>query len=140
MPTSTDFETSLNAYLDGWRTRASEAILAEVTDDFVWDETPMAMEEPVRGKAQFQGYLTALATAFPDFALTPTKVFNADQEACVEWTFAGTHRGEFAGLPPTNKRADIRGVSVILWREDGICEERLYYDGANFLRQLGALS
>jgi steroid delta-isomerase-like uncharacterized protein len=140
MPTSTDFATSLNAYLDGWRMRANEAILAEVTDDFVWDETPMAMAEPVRGKAQFGGYLTVLATAFPDFALTPTKVFIGEREACAEWTFAGTHRGEFAGIPATNKRAEIRGASVILWREGGICEERLYYDAADLLRQLGLVN
>jgi steroid delta-isomerase-like uncharacterized protein len=140
MPTSTDFETSLNAYLNGWRTQSAETILAEVTDDFVWDETPMAMPEPVRGKEQFRGFLALLATAFPDFALTPTNLFIREREACLEWTFEGTHRGEYLGIPPTNKRAHIRGASVIVWGDDGISEERLYYDAANFLRQLGLIS
>ena len=30
----------------------------------------------------------------------------------VEWTFTGTHKYEFLGIPATNKKVDVQGVSI----------------------------
>ena len=45
---------------------------------------------------QKQG-VTSWRTAFPDFKLSIDEISAGDNKVTVEWTFAGTHQGEFIG-------------------------------------------
>ena len=45
---------------------------------------------------QKQG-VTSWRAAFPDFQLTIDEISAGDNKVTVEWTFAGTHQGEFMG-------------------------------------------
>lgn len=135
-----DIMSILQPYVEGWAARDINLILDSVTEDFVFDERPMTMTEPVQNKQQFQEYLTKLFAAFPDFTLTAENVAMGEGQAWAEWTMSGTHQGEFLGIPPTNRRIEVRGASVFLAREGKVAQERLYWDTAHLLRQLGKLS
>jgi predicted ester cyclase len=50
--------------------------------------------------AQFIG---AFSEAFPDLRLTPEDVVSEGETVAARAAFHGTHRGEFQGIPPTNK-------------------------------------
>ena len=52
---------------------------------------------------QKQG-VTSWRTAFPDFQLTIDEISAGDNKVTVEWTFAGTHQGEFMGVLQVRKR------------------------------------
>jgi carboxymethylenebutenolidase len=43
------------------------------------------------------------------------------------------------GLPPTNKPVEIAIVTVIQFQDDKMASERIYYDQASLLVQLGLL-
>lgn len=55
------------------------------------------------------------------------------------WRAAGTHTGEFQGLPPTMRRFTMRGVTIERIEGDGIAEVWVYRDELGLLRQLGVL-
>jgi predicted ester cyclase len=57
----------------------------------------------------------------------------------VRWTNAGTHVGEFLGIPPTGRAFTIGGIDV--YRVDGglLCEHWHQIDQLSMLGQLGLL-
>jgi len=55
----------------------------------------------------------------------------------VSWTVTGTHRGEFLGLPPTNKRVNITGITIHQIADGKILESTAIWDAVGLLQQLG---
>jgi predicted ester cyclase len=63
----------------------------------------------------------------------------ADGDMVVAFTtIAGTHRGEFMGIPATDKPFIINNADACRFTEDGlICEHWGVVDLASMMRQLG---
>jgi hypothetical protein len=56
----------------------------------------------------------------------------------VEFSLRGTHRGSFRGLPATGRAFECRTLAVFEFGDqDAIVCERVYFDSATILRQLG---
>ena len=49
----------------------------------------------------------------------------------------GTHEGSFRGLPPTGREFEMRFCAFFVFEEDRLVCERVYFDSATILRQLG---
>jgi steroid delta-isomerase-like uncharacterized protein len=82
--------------------------------------------------------IRSFGSAFPDLRIKIQNhyVLN-DSVSIVEYTFSGTHKGEFEGIDPTGKTMEVAGCSVIEVRNGKIVQERDYYDNMAFLTQLG---
>jgi predicted ester cyclase len=57
----------------------------------------------------------------------------------VRWTNAGTHVGEFLGMPPTGRAFTIGGIDVYRVDGDLLCEHWHQLDQLSMLGQLGLL-
>lgn len=57
----------------------------------------------------------------------------------IECVFGGTHRGIWAGIPPTGKAMQVQGVLIFLFEGDELVCEKVYFDHATILSQLGVL-
>jgi hypothetical protein len=55
----------------------------------------------------------------------------------VEFDLLGTHDGTFRGLPPTGRTFRCRMVAIFEFEGEGLVCERVYFDSATILRQLG---
>ena len=53
-------------------------------------------------------------------------------------TMTGTHKGEYMGAPPTNKKITIRAIAIERFAGGKIVEEWGMSDTLSILRQLGA--
>lgn len=98
--------------------------------------------EPLHGRDAMVKQEEELLEAFPDRKLTVYNFLAKGDSAVVEWVFAGTHTGPLAAksgtIPPTNRRLELRGVSVYRVNREGlVVEARRYYDTASITRQLG---
>jgi predicted ester cyclase len=51
--------------------------------------------------------------------------------------FTGTHTGDFLGIPPTGKRATIRVMDMVRYRDGRIAEHWSVVDIAGVRAQLG---
>src|SRR5512136_1854156 len=58
----------------------------------------------VHGLKDYKNYLTGYYVAFPDLHFTIDDIVIEGDRAAVRFTFNGTHKGEFVGIPPTNKK------------------------------------
>jgi predicted ester cyclase len=52
--------------------------------------------------------------------------------------FTGTHKGEFQGVPPTNKKINIRSADLYRIENKKIAEHWDVVDQLNLLQQTGA--
>ncbi len=61
------------------------------------------------------------------------------EKVAVMWSNAGTHVGEWMGVPPTMKPVTARGADVHLLRDGRLAEHWDVVDISAFLRQIGAV-
>jgi predicted ester cyclase len=90
------------------------------------------------GAEAVQGLLAMLLGAFPDFWLKKLAVHHADDAVIVECRFGGTHRGAWAGIAPTGHRMEVQSVLIFAFDGENLICEKVYFDHATILRQLGA--
>ncbi len=67
-------------------------------------------------------------------------MYHAENAIVVEAVFGGTQQGIWAGMQPTGKRMEVQGVLIFVFEGDDLVCEKVYFDHATVLRQLGALA
>ena len=82
-------------------------------------------------------YFKETRAAFPDQRNELIAMHHADDAVIVEFDLLGTHRGPFRGIPPTGRAFNCRMVALFLFAGERIVCERVYFDAATILRQLG---
>ena len=97
-----------------------------------------AMGAIVEGADAVHGLLTGLLDAFPDFWLRKLAVHHADEAVIVECKFGGTHRGPWAGIEATGNPMEVESALIFEFEDDALVCEKVYFDHATALRQLGA--
>jgi steroid delta-isomerase-like uncharacterized protein len=86
-------------------------------------------------------YYRETRTAFPDQRNRIIALHAAGDAILVEFDLEGTHLGPYRGLPPTGRAFTCRMIAVFQFEPGGtliVCE-RVYFDAATILRQLGIL-
>ncbi len=77
--------------------------------------------------------------AFPDQRNEIHTLRHADDAVVVEFDLLGTHLGAFVGFEPTGRTFRCRMAAIFEFDRDRIVCERIYFDAATILRQLGLL-
>jgi len=91
------------------------------------------------GREEIRRYFIAAFAALPDLAITPIgEPLTSGERVFWRWLMTATHQGEFAGMPPTGKRLDLRGGSVLLTRGDEILRAASCFDVASIGEQVAA--
>ncbi len=104
--------------------------------------TSRVNQEVAPGRAEcyeeaVRGYYAATRAAFPDQRNVVHAIHHADDAVIVEFDLLGTHRGPLRGIPPTGRAFTCRMVALFLFDGELIVCERVYFDAATILRQLG---
>ena len=87
----------------------------------------------------FKGYNIALANAFPDLHFTIDDQIAEGDMVVTRYTLTGTHKGEFNGIPPTEKRFTIKGIDIGRIANGKGVEGWGYADTLGLLQQLGVI-
>jgi steroid delta-isomerase-like uncharacterized protein len=99
----------------------------------------VATGEVYDGEDAVRGYYAASRAAFPDQRNEVHAMHHADDGVIVEFDLLGTHKGALRGVPPTGKGFRCRMAAFFLFDGDRIVCERVYFDSATILRQLGLI-
>ena len=100
-------------------------------DDEAWGEH-------YEGSAGVRAFYEQLMTALPDLEIAVEHQHLTDDAILVEVTIRGTHLGEWRGLPATGRKIEIPLCGVYTFDEnDRLAGEKIYYDRATVLRQMG---
>ena len=91
------------------------------------------------GEAAVRDLLGELMAGFPDFKAELGKIHHADDAVIGEGRMTGTHDGSWGGIPATGRRVDFPAACVFDFEEDRLVCEKVYFDSATLLRQIGVL-
>ena len=95
---------------------------------------------PVHGPEGARQALNMLFTGFPDLRIEIEQLLASGNHVIARLRMTGTHKGNFAGIAPTNKSVSWQSCSVVELRDGKAIRNRVYADNASLLRQLGVLS
>ena len=89
----------------------------------------------------YRAWFGDLFRAFPDFAFEIVEIVAEGEKAAVRWRAQGTFSGDrsFEGLEPNGASIAVQGCDVLTVREGRIQHNDAYMNGAEMMRQLGAL-
>lgn len=83
--------------------------------------------------------VTIQRTAFPDIHCKVEDMIAEGDLVVHRWSAAGTHRGEFMGIPPTGKRVAMTGIVFSRMVDGKTAEDWSEMDELGMLQQLGAI-
>jgi steroid delta-isomerase-like uncharacterized protein len=96
------------------------------------------LDEHRDGRSGVRTYYEDLIRALPDLHIDIHRRHVTDECVILEVTLSGTHTGTWRGLPGTGRALEFPVCSVFAFDDQGkIAGERIYYDRATVLRQLG---
>jgi steroid delta-isomerase-like uncharacterized protein len=121
-----------------WNSHDAAGLADRFAEDAVMRVMPTA--EAAGGREQIRELAEVRLRAFPDWHLEPQSIYDCGDAVCAEWELTGTHESTFMGIPPTQRRIELTGCSIFELDEEGyVTEERIYFDAATMLQQLGLL-
>jgi steroid delta-isomerase-like uncharacterized protein len=91
------------------------------------------------GRDSYVAIVAANQVAFPDLLWTVEDMVADGDTVAVRYTMTGTHRGDFAGVPPTGKAVVAQSMAFYRLADGQIVEERAQLDMLSVLQQLGAV-
>jgi len=94
---------------------------------------------PAPGAEGFKLVTTMFRSAFPDIVVTLEDEFAEGDKVVTRGVFAGTHTGEFMGIPATGHKVTIKYLDI--WRlENGKAKENwVQMDLLGLMQQLGVI-
>jgi steroid delta-isomerase-like uncharacterized protein len=113
-----------------------DALMATFGASGFYDDAPW--DEHHDGLAAVRAYYESLFRAAPDLHIDIVASHAAGDAVVLEVRLSGTHLGTWRGLPATGRRLDLPICGIFTFDEqDRIAGERIYYDRATVLSQLG---
>ena len=91
------------------------------------------------GAEAVQRYFDDTRTAFPDQRNELIALHHTDDGVIVEFELKGTHLGPLRGIPATGKEFTCRTAAFFLFEGEELVCERVYFDAATILGQLGLI-
>ena len=93
----------------------------------------------VRGPEGLRAMLGSYLRAFPDLQVKVTGTVVEDSRVAVVWVAEGTHQGPIMNIPPTGRKVEVSGVSIIDVKDGLIVHGQYIWDLAGMLRHMGLL-
>lgn len=113
-----------------------EGVIGTFGDAARYDYEPWAAH--YEGRDQVRRFYGQLMAALPDLSIEIVRRHVADETIVLEVMIRGTQLGAWRGLPATGRRVEIPLCGIYTFSpDDRLAGEKIYYDRAMFLRQLG---
>jgi steroid delta-isomerase-like uncharacterized protein len=113
-----------------------DGIMATFGEDAWYDDEPIG--EHHEGRDSVRAYYDDLLQALPDFHIDIHQRHVTDDHVILEVTISGTHERNWRGLPGTGREVQWDTCAVFAFDDQNkLAGERIYYDRASLLRQLG---
>lgn len=122
-------------YAAAWNSHDVDRLTSLFGEDGSYGE--FGLGRVMLGQEEIRRHLMGTFDALPDLTITPTgEPLSSGERVLWRWLMIATHQGEFGGVLPTGKRFDLRGLSVLVTREDAIVRAADYFNVASFVRQV----
>lgn len=123
---------------EAYNAHDAERYAALLDEGHVWETD--TLPAPAKGREAARQTMQMYFDAFPDLHFDIDSMIASGNYVITRWRVTGTHRGEFMGIPPTNRKSEVHGCSVAEFRNGKATHAWVYWDTGHLLRQLGVFS
>ncbi len=99
-----------------------------------------AIKAVPRGPKEMKAHVADWLRGFPDLKFTIEQIFSAEDKVFTQTVMEGTHTGLWLEVPPTNKRVNIRAMTVYRIARGKIAEDWVMVGSLGFFQQLGLVA
>ena len=117
---------------------ASETLAHELVSPEAIFHVP-GRPEPMVGPAGYLAIVGMMRASFPDIQWTVEELISEGDKVAARFTMRGTHRGQFMGVPPTEKAITVQALNIYHLKNGQIIKEYGAPDMLGLLAQIGAL-
>tara|TARA_A100001391_G_scaffold135241_1_gene94029 strand:+ start:957 stop:1376 length:420 start_codon:yes stop_codon:yes gene_type:complete len=111
------------------------------TSEYFWED--VVEQAPFPGQAPgiegLKDVVRGLRISFPDMHWTIDEQITEGEKVLSRFHWKGTHRGEFLGVPATNRPVSVWGMVIDRVEDGRIKETRIIMDTLGLMTQLGVL-
>jgi len=124
----------IDEVLNQGRLEVADEIVAE---DFV-ELDPLPGQR--QGREGLKEVIGVMRTAFPDLHWVVEETVVSGEKVVSRFTWTGTHRGTFLGIPATGKSVSVKGVVIDRVLDGKMTDSRILMDTLGLMQQLGVVS
>ncbi|RZU40968.1 ester cyclase [Edaphobacter modestus] len=124
----------IDEVLNQGRLEVADEIVAE---DFVELDPLPGQRQGREGLKEMIGMMRA---AFPDLYWVVEETVVSGEKVVSRFTWTGTHRGTFLGIPATGKSVSVKGVVIDRIVDGKMTDSRILMDTFGMMQQLGVVS
>jgi steroid delta-isomerase-like uncharacterized protein len=109
---------------------------ALVVEDFV-ELDPLPGQR--QGSEGLKEVLAMMRAAFPDIHWAVEEMVAEGDTVVTRFTWTGTHRGVFLGVPATGRNVSVKGVVIDQLADGKMSKSRILMDSLGMMQQLGVV-
>jgi steroid delta-isomerase-like uncharacterized protein len=129
-------QTILRGIIDAINTGSFSAFDDLVAEDF---QEHLNVFGAAPGREGYRQMMQGMRAAFPDFTVMHEFMLCGDDMISSRFVASGTHRGDFAGIPPAGKQITVQGIEIFRFENGKLAERWGEVDQLGMLIQLGAI-
>src|SRR5580692_6287375 len=109
---------------------------------YVWEDVVEQVPLPGQGPGLdgLKDILRALRTGFPDIVFSIQEQITENDKVVTRFTWTGTHKGDFLGIPATGRPVSVKGVVIDRIVGGKMTDSRILMDNLGMMQQLGVIS
>ena len=107
-----------------------------VKEDFV-ELDPLPGQQ--QGREGLKAVLAQFRSAFPDIHWVISEMVAEGDKVVTRFSWTGTHRDTFLGIPGTGKHVEVKGVVIDRLESGKMADSRILMDTLGLLQQLGVV-
>ena len=91
------------------------------------------------GPEAYKRQLMLFLAGYSDLHFTIEDTIAENDKVVACWIFSGTHRGDYMGIPATNKRVSVDGITIHHIANGKIMDSYSNWDALGMMQQLGVI-
>jgi steroid delta-isomerase-like uncharacterized protein len=91
------------------------------------------------GPEAYKRQLMLFFAGYPDLHFSVEDTIAEEDKVVACWTFSGTHEGEYLGIPATNKKVSVEGITIHHIANGKIMDSYSNWDALGMMQQLGVV-
>ena len=92
-----------------------------------------------QGREGLKEVIGIMRAAFPDIHWVADETIASGDKVVTRFTWTGTHRGPFLGIPATGKHVTVKGVVIDRLSGRKMADSRILMDSLAMMQQLGVI-
>ena len=126
-------------YEEVWNKRKLEVINEIISPSHALHAPNVAGSVVAVGPEAYKRQLVLFLTGYPDLHWVIEDLIAEEDKVVACWTVAGTHEGDFMGIPATNKKVSVDGMTIHHLAKGKIMDSYSNWDTLGMMQQLGAV-